>query len=129
MAMSDEHKAALAEGRQQARAIKGYLEALGGRRPGRPVTPESLRSKLARIEARIDAEADPLRRVDLVQQRLDTLQSLREAQATADISGLETGFADNALAYSQRKGISYAAWREAGVPAVVLKSAGISRRG
>ena len=29
--------------------------------------------------------------------------------------------------YAQRKGISYAAWRELGVPADVLKKAGISR--
>ena len=35
MAMSDAHKEALAEGRRQSRAIKQYLEALGGR-PGLP---------------------------------------------------------------------------------------------
>jgi hypothetical protein len=29
--------------------------------------------------------------------------------------------------YGQRKGISYAAWREAGVDAAVLKKAGIGR--
>ena len=32
-----------------------------------------------------------------------------------------------AKGYSERKGISYAAWREAGVPAATLKAAGISR--
>jgi hypothetical protein len=32
-----------------------------------------------------------------------------------------------ASAYSARKGISYAAWRELGVEAAVLKRAGISR--
>ncbi len=32
-----------------------------------------------------------------------------------------------AAKYAERKGISYAAWRELGVPADVLKKAGISR--
>jgi len=31
MAMSDEHKAALAQGRKEARAIKQYLVVLGSR--------------------------------------------------------------------------------------------------
>jgi hypothetical protein len=32
-----------------------------------------------------------------------------------------------AKAYSERRGISYAAWRELGVEAAVLKKAGIGR--
>jgi hypothetical protein len=44
-----------------------------------------------------------------------------------DLSALEREFAKVAQAYSQRKGISYAAWRELGVPADVLKRAGIGR--
>ena len=60
MAMSAEHKAALAQGRREGRAVKQYLESLGNRRPGRPVTPERLRDKVAGLEARIAAESDPL---------------------------------------------------------------------
>ena len=40
---------------------------------------------------------------------------------------LETAFVKTAAQYAQRKGISYAAWRELGVSADVLKQAGISR--
>ena len=40
---------------------------------------------------------------------------------------LEDEFVDAASGYSQRKGISYTAWRELGVPASVLKRAGIGR--
>ena len=44
-----------------------------------------------------------------------------------DLEGLEAGFVEYAKAYSERKGITYAAWREAGVPASILKDAGIKR--
>ena len=129
MAMSDEHKAALAEGRAQARAIKAYLEALGDRRPGRPVTVESLEAKLRRLDTKIEGEDDPLKRVGLVQERLDAERALERARSAADIEDLEAGFVAVAAPYSERKGISYAAWREIGVPAATLKKAGISRGG
>ncbi len=127
MAMTDEHKAALAEGRRQARAIKAYLHAVASRKPGRPVTPESLRSRLAKIEDELTATTDPLRRVDLIQRRLDTERALEAATSTIDMDALERGFVAAAHGYSRRKGISYAAWREAGVPAATLKNAGIRR--
>lgn len=127
MAMSQEHKDALARGRRESRAIKSYLEALSNRRPGRPVTPESLRQRIERLEEKIEAESDPLRRVDLVQQRLDASDALKRAAASADLEALEEGFVDHAARYSERKGISYGAWREAGVPAAVLRKAGIGR--
>ena len=41
---------------------------------------------------------------------------------------LRAVFAECARAYGERKGISYAAWREIGVSAPVLKRAGISPR-
>ncbi len=127
MAMSDEHKAALAEGRRQSRALKRYLEALGARRPGRPVTPETLTARLERVEVRIAAESDPLKRLDLIQQRIDIETQLAQLTDAADLEALEAGFIEYAKAYSARKGISYTAWREAGVPAAVLKRAGIGR--
>jgi hypothetical protein len=60
--MSDEHKAALAEGREQGRAVRRYLEALESYRPkrGRKRTQESITKRLADIEARLDANPDPL---------------------------------------------------------------------
>src|SRR5690606_41666024 len=71
MAMSKEHKEALAEGRRQARAIKAYLSALKSRRPGRPVTKESLEARLARIKDQIESASDPLESVTLTQAKLD----------------------------------------------------------
>ena len=43
------------------------------------------------------------------------------------LSALEADFVSAARSYSERKGISYAAWRAVGVPPAVLKKAGISR--
>jgi hypothetical protein len=44
------------------------------------------------------------------------------------LQGLEDGFVEHARSYGERKGISYAAWREIGVSAAVLKRAGIYSR-
>lgn len=127
MPMSDEHKAALAQGRRESRAIKSYLQALGSRRPGRPVTADSVRKRIESIDERLAGEDDPLRALDLRQERLDAEATLKDVEAKEDIDELEKGFVETAKSYSQRKGISYAAWRQVGVPASVLKAAGIPR--
>jgi hypothetical protein len=126
--MSDEHKEALALGREQGRAVRRYLEALELHKPkrGRKRTAESVQKQLAAIEARLPS-ADPLARVQLIQQRMDLQTELATKGASLDLGALESGFVKAARAYGQRKGISYAAWREAGVDAAILKKAGIGR--
>lgn len=127
MAMSAEHKEALAQGRQEARDIKSYLAALANRKPGRPVTAESLRARIERLEAKISAETNPLKAVEHRQARIDAERAMAAMADPVDMAALEAGFVAAAANYSDRKGITYAAWREAGVPAAVLKQAGISR--
>ena len=126
--LSDEHKAALAEGRAQGRVVRQYLEALEAHRPrrGRKRTPESVRTRLEQIDAEL-ATADPLKRLMLVQERLDLERELTSADDNVDLDALESEFVEVAAPYGARKGISYTAWREAGVPAAVLKRAGIAR--
>ena len=126
--MSSEHKEALALGREQGRSVRRYLEALELHKPkrGRKRTPESVKKQLAVIETKLPT-VDPLTRVQLIQQRMDLQQELDAKQQTVDLGALEADFVKAAKAYGQRKGISYAAWREAGVDAAVLKRAGISR--
>jgi hypothetical protein len=126
--MSDAHKAALAEGRQQGRAVRRYLEALELHRPkrGRKRTRASIERRLERVDAELPS-AGPLKRLHLVQERLDLTQELEGMDATVDLSGLEAEFVKAAAAYSSRKGISYAAWRALGVEPGVLKRAGIPR--
>jgi hypothetical protein len=126
--MSDEHKAALAEGRNQGRAVRRYLEALEAHRPkrGRKRTPESIQRRISRIDDEL-ATADALKRLQLIQERLNLNAELEAASTKVDLTDLEQEFVDAAGAYSARKGISYAAWRELGVDAAVLKRAKIRR--
>ena len=125
MTMSNEHKAALAQGRRESKAIKSYLEALAARRPGRPLTSDGLNMRMKKVNEKLESSQDPLEKVELVQSKLDIEKALADLGNTQDLASLESGFVENASAYSERKGISYTAWREIGVPAVVLRRAGI----
>ena len=128
MAMSDEHKAALAQGRRESKAIKAYLVAISiPKRRGRPITPEVLEAKIETLDQRILEETDVLARVDLFQARIDAQEALDQMAAVVDLDALEAGFVEYANSYSQRKGITWPAWREAGVSADVLKAAGVKR--
>ena len=55
--------------------------------------------------------------------RIDQFSSI----AGVDSKSLETDFVKIAKQFSEQRGISYGAWRDAGVAAVVLKRAGIAR--
>lgn len=126
--MSDEHKAALAEGRAESRAVRRYLEALEAIKPkrGRPRTADSVKKQLASVEEKL-ADARAEERLLLIQQRLDLQSELAGMEARQDLAELEADFVAMAKRYGERKGLSYAAWREAGVEAAVLRKAGISR--
>jgi len=126
--MSNEHKAALAEGRDQGRAVRRYLEALEANKPrrGRKRSPESMKKRLAVIDDEI-AAADPLKRLHLVQERLDLQSALEASESNVDLAQLEKDFVKSAAPYSERKNISYSAWRELGVATDVLDKAGITR--
>lgn len=127
--MSDDHKAALAEGRAQGRAVRAYLEALDANKPkrGRKRTPESIEKRLAAIDECYET-AEPFARLSLAQERLDLEATLRDlSEPGLDIEALEKGFVANAAPYAARKGLSYAAFRAVGVEPAVLKRAGIVR--
>ena len=127
-AMSNAHKEALAQGRDESRAVRDYLEALDQHRPrrGRKRTPESINKRLVAIEQSLDS-ANPMQRLSLTQERMDLTAELSTLGAAVDLTGLEKGFVAVAKSYSDRKGISFAAWRELHAPADVLKRAGIVR--
>ncbi|MCZ6740346.1 MAG: hypothetical protein O7C01_11355 [Actinobacteria bacterium] len=125
MEMSQEHKDALAQGRKEARAIKAYLKTIEVRKQGRPVTKESLESRLTRMNEKIDGSDDPLKTLALIQTRLDIQSALSSMEDVESLDQLESGFVTYAKAYSERKSVGYAAWREFGVPAAVLRNAGI----
>ena len=126
--MTKEHKAALAKGRAQARAVKDYLSLLDrDRKRGPKMTAEKLEQRLAETRAAIESEADPAKRLELIQKRLDDEDRLTGMQDEPDTAAVEKAFVASAQEYGERKGISYTAWRELGVPAAVLKEAGVPR--
>lgn len=128
-AMTPEHKAALAAGRDQGRAVRAYLEALASQGPakrGRKRTPDSIERRLTAIDDQLTS-ADPLRKIMLLQERLNLRNELGRLTSSSNIKDLEEAFVTHGAPYSKSKGITYGAWREFGVPADVLKRAGISR--
>lgn len=126
--MTEEHRAALAVGRARSKAVRNYLEALELHRPkpGRRRTPESMRKRIAVIESELDA-ARPLQRLHLIQEKTNLESKIEAAGAVVDISTFEDEFAASAREYGEANGINYSTWRAIGVPAAVLKRAGISR--
>ena len=128
--MSDSHKAALAEGRDQGRAVRRYLEALEAHKPkrGRKRTTESVQKRLAAIEEKL-ADADALTRLHLTQERMNLQTELSTTDNTVDLQALEDDFVAAAAPYGARKGITYAAWRQLGVDPAVLRRANIRRGG
>lgn len=126
--MSNDHKAALNEGRQQGRIVRTYLEGLDATRPkrGRKRTKETVAKRIDAIEIEME-RAQPLRKLEMIQERIDLQEELAKFDTTVDIAALEKDFIGVAKSYAERKGISYAAFRELGIEAAVLKKAGISR--
>ena len=121
--MTDAEKAEVA-------GVREYLKALEQKAPrrGRKRTPEGVDRQIAAIDAQM-AEATVTKRLDLIQQRMD-LEAEKEALAAAgmiDMTVLERNFVEHAAAYGNRRKISYAAWREAGVSSATLKAAGVRR--
>ena len=79
------------------------------------------------MEAATD-EASPVDRLHLIQERLDLEAELAAMDGKGvDLDGLEDAFVGAAAAYASRRGVSYSAWRSAGVQPTVLRRAGITR--
>lgn len=124
--MTDGHRSAIAASRRESETVRAYLEWLVTPwAPGRRRSPEQTKARLAALEREL-SEAPAIRRLQLLQERID-LRAALEAPPVDDGVALEDGFVEVAAAYSERRGISYGAWREVGVPAAVLRRAGVAR--
>ena len=126
--MSSDHKQKLAQGRNESRVVSRYLEAVtaGKGKRGRKRTPESISLQIARIDQEIDT-ASAIRRLELTQRRSDLAIEKKRLTARVDLTAVEKDFVKAAKSYAARNGISYASFRTLGVPADVLKKAGIAR--
>jgi hypothetical protein len=124
--LTAEHKAALRTGRSQADSVRRYLSAIQTTGRSRRRSPEALQARLAKVDALYE-QAGVLDKLSLAQERLNLEAEMGDNRDAATLEGLESSFVQVAGEYGQRKGISYDAWRQVGVPANVLKRAGITR--
>jgi hypothetical protein len=127
--MTKAHKEAMAAGRKEGQAVKAYLDALEQNRPrrGRRRTPDSIQKRFVAIDAEV-AGASSLKRLQLTQERRDLQTELAGmGSEPTDVSALVAEFVKVAKSYAGRKNITYATWRDLGVPADILKQAGITR--
>lgn len=126
--MSDSHKAALAQGREEGRVVRRYLEALESSKPkrGRKRTADSIQKRLAAIEDRL-LDADQLTRLNLIEERRRLEEELSQSDDTTDLVALEKDFVKVARSYGERKSITYSSWRAVGVSAATLQKAKIAR--
>jgi hypothetical protein len=126
--MTADHKAKLAQGRSESRIVGKYLEAIsaGRGKRGRKRTPESINMQITRINHEIES-APAIRRLELTQKRSDLTTERDRLKARVDLTVVEKDFVKVAKSYAKRTGISYGAFRTVGVPADVLKRAGIGR--
>ena len=127
--LSASHKRALAEGRTMSATVDRYLSAVNTpKRRGRKVSKTALQARLA--EARVKAKsASGVDKVLAAQEVRDLQTRIANMNATSgsDIKSLEAAFIKIAKQFGENRGIGYGAWRDAGVPAVVLKKAGVAR--
>jgi hypothetical protein len=127
--MSDAHKKALAHGRELGRAVRDYLEYLEWTKPTRGRKRDTSPERIAEVDAQLADADSPLQRLQLIQLRKDLEAAAETDDDPAEAERLRKAFVKAARPYSQSKGITYGTWREAGVPADVLRDAGITRSG
>ena len=116
--LSSAHKHALAEGRALSAIVDRYLNALNTpKRRGPKVSTARLEQRLADARAYAAQEVRDMR-AKIAEQ---------SSAAGVDVAKVEAEFVKVAKSFGERRGITYGAWRDAGVPAAVLKRAGITR--
>jgi hypothetical protein len=127
--LSAAHKRALAEGRTMSAVVDRYLSAVNTpKRRGRKVSKTAMAQRLtdARAKAKSSTGVDKVLAAQDVRD-LETRIANIETATGGDIKNLESAFVKIAKRFGENRGIGYGAWRDAGVPAVVLKKAGVAR--
>jgi hypothetical protein len=127
--LSAAHKRALAEGRTMSAVVDRYLSAVNTpKRRGRKVSKTALVERLtdARTKAKSATGVDKVLAAQEVRD-LEIRIANMESAAGGDVKSLESAFVKIAKRFGDNRGIGYGAWRDAGVPAVVLKKAGVAR--
>lgn len=122
--LTKQHLDNLAAGRTEAAIVNRYLTAMEQpRKRGRQVdaSPEKIAAQKKLVEASTGTT-----KLAAMQRLLDLEGKASAKPAPVDIGKLEADFIRVAADYSERKGISVAAWRKIGVSPEVLKKAKIT---
>jgi hypothetical protein len=127
--LSAAHKTALSEGRTMSATVNRYLSAISTpRRRGRKVSRATLEQRLVSARARFKSSVG-VEKVLAAQEVRDLQAKIAQLQSSSavDVRSLEASFIKIAKRFGENRGIGYGAWRDAGVPPVVLKRAGVTR--
>lgn len=124
--ISDTHKSALVNGRTEGKIIREYLELVEVLKPrrGRRRTKDSISKRLSQIEAEING-AEPLKRLHLIQERLNLRKELSRFRTREDYLAVEKAFINVARPFSVRNHVTFEAWKEFGIDPIVLNKAEI----
>jgi len=109
--------------------VDRYLASVNTpKRRGRKVSKAALEQRLAAAHANARS-ARGVAKVLAAQQIRDLKSRIANLDAVggADLKSLEAEFVKIAKRFGENRGIGYGAWRDAGVPAAVLKKARIAR--
>lgn len=119
---TEEWKQASRAGHAQAKAINEYLAMLDV-----PQTRLPSEKLLHKLQGEMQSEKG-VKKILAIQRFNDA--RMRLLLATSGGPGreeIELAFIEHVKPYSEKKGITYGTWREAGVPARVLKAAGLAQ--
>mgnify|MGYP003335047545 FL=1 len=128
--LTEEHLQALARGRSEGAIVRRYLNLLDERKPrrGKQISVDELNFRIDQINSELKDCSAAADRLKLIKKR-KSLEARLSLVATPDeLSEAEDAFVEIAFEYSQRKGIGFDVFREAGVPSKVLKRAKVSAR-
>ena len=109
--------------------VDRYLVAVNTpKRRGRKVTKATLEQRLVEAHMRLKS-AKGVEKVLAAQEirDLEAKTARIESSGAADMKALETDFIRIAKRFGENRGVGYGAWRDAGVPADVLRRAGVAR--
>lgn len=127
--LSPSHKKALAEGRTMSATVDRYLHVVNTpKRRGRKISQAALLQRLvtAQDTAKHGSGVEKLLAAQEARDLTARLENLTKNNGSG-AKEAEQAFIRIAKTFGENRGIGYGAWRDAGVPAVVLKKAGVRR--
>lgn len=108
--------------------VDRYLTAISTpRKRGRKVSRSTLERRLAAAQERTKSSVGVARLLAAQDVRALRARLTDGSGNDGDIKSLQAEFIKVAKKFGENRGISYGAWRDAGVPADVLKRAGVAR--